>query len=635
MTRPCPDTLDATVPRSRRQRRTIAAVPAVPFTAVVAVMAAYIALARGDAASKDDSIPSSQAAATSPAVAEGRGPGGGEAATKGAVPEAPNGGSSAAPAAGTSSGRNTQSASETTGPPRSASIRDERPVELRPYRVLVRLGLPRTAAWNEDLRAAVVRRFATVTANTLGQMWSLTVRRDDRLLPCNRIGLERLDARTFAADAESGFDKVYCVTVEPNGGRFTVWSREWDATVQRLGPICSARTYDRRSIGDAVFAAVWSAFEPVVYLKLVDADVIHVRIRGGEYLPAVSEFAPLRPGRILQPVFRHYNRDRTLRAIQPIPWTYLIVDSVQRGRARCHAVSGLRINLGARRRRVETVAIGVRPHLAETEVRLALRNAPTKALVAYRVSVYNRKPDLHKRRGTQNASSERSDAAEDSPGGAKPAADGVESGGRTGGETASTSGRSEDAPKPLILMSDRRGIIRVPADPAKPLVWLFISGGKYLLAMVPFVPGTVERTDLLLPDDSVRLGVVAQLELLKAEFVETIARRAVLMSRIRRHTRKGESAKAAELLAELEKLPDNKHYHDELEAIQFAAVQQAKQRRNRLAESRVKVLCKTVRELVDKFLPADGLQKFKDQLKELEEEARVEAEEVRSPDTMQ
>lgn len=513
------------------------------------------------------------------------------------------------PAAGTTTRQKHQ-------PPKPSA---EPPIELQPYRVLVRLGMPHDAEFDPLFRNAIRRRLATVTGNTLGQMWVLTVAEDAALHPNDQTALERLAADDFSADERlREFDKVYCVTVEPGGHAIDVWAREWDATVQRLGPIVSARTHDRRAVGDAIFRALWAAFEPVVQLKLVDGDVIHVRVRAGEFPPAVPEYQPVRPGRILQPFFRHYNRDRSLRAVQPIPWTYLIVDSVNRGRARCHVASGLRINLGARRRRVQTVAIGIRPHLPQTEVRLALRNAPTKSLVAYRVSVYDRKPDLKNR--AKKAASPDDTREKASP------ADGQETAEASTGSDSERSTADGEKPErgPLMLMSDRRGLIRVPANPQRPLVWLFISGGKYLLAMVPFVPGTVEQTDLLLPDDSIRLSVVARLELLKAEFVETIARRAVLMSRIRRHTRKGEKEQATRLMDELQKLPDNKYYHDELEAIQFAAVQEARQRRNRLAESRVKVLCKTVRELVDKFLPADGLEKFKEQLKELEEEASLE-----------
>lgn len=83
------------------------------------------------------------------------------------------------------------------------------------------------------------------------------------------------------------------------------------------------------------------------------------------------------------------------------------------------------------------------------------------------------------------------------------------------------------------LLSDRRGTVIIPADPRRPLRLLEIRSGSAILARRPFVPGVDAEVTLDLVDDEVRLNTQRDVDLLRVQLIETVARRAALIFRTR------------------------------------------------------------------------------------------------------
>src|SRR5262249_33249717 len=99
---------------------------------------------------------------------------------------------------------------------------------------------------------------------------------------------------------------------------------------------------------------------------------------------------------------------------------------------------------------------------------------------------------------------------------------------------AEAEGTTKPAPRSRLprLVADRNGLVTLNASLSATggPVWLFVKSGQALLARVPVVPGAQSVEPLELPDDALRLETEGNIASLQAELVDTVARRAVLMS---------------------------------------------------------------------------------------------------------
>jgi hypothetical protein len=197
-----------------------------------------------------------------------------------------------------------------------------------------------------------------------------------------------------------------------------------------------------------------------------------------------------------------------------VPWAYIETagpsdDGVHSGRIH----SGTRRPFGVRRRgRIEQIAIGLRSDPAEVIVRLRSRTEPDKPLVDYEVSAQN-----------------------------------------TG----------EDSRTPIGI-SDRNGQIVVPPGKSR-IQLLYVKHGGAVLARFPIVPGaTNAHVDVPLPDDDIRLQAEARLAALREELVDVVARRNILMSRVKQEITDGDLKNAQTLLNALDQLPGRAQFNQQL-----------------------------------------------------------------------
>ncbi|HLQ44309.1 MAG TPA: hypothetical protein VK137_06245, partial [Planctomycetaceae bacterium] len=368
---------------------------------------------------------------------------------------------------------------------------------------------------------------------------------------------------------------------------------------------------DRRAAANELGIVIRDLFHPLLMIDGTEGKTAKVRVRAGEFPPGDPSAEQLSSGAFFQPIFRYYNKQRELQQIQQVPWTYLSVDSTDRGQGLCSVHSGLRVTLGRNSKRMESWAIGVRPTFAETRIRLTPHNNPTKPLTGYQVNVYERRlvmpapeataPEIAKTDATQPA-----DAAKPADG--KPAA-----------ET-----KPVEPPQPvpqfekiLELVTDRRGRVTVPAAPERPLIWLYVSSGGNMLGRFPYIPGIAPATTAELPDDTLRLQLESRLELLRAELIDTVARRALLIARAKGTVRADDGTRFDETLKELDRQPNAKQFHTLLDAIKVSTAKQALERKDRNLERRLDKLCKESAELIERHLSDEKLKEQRDDLVEL------------------
>ena len=264
-----------------------------------------------------------------------------------------------------------------------------------------------------------------------------------------------------------------------------------------------------------------------------------------------------------------------------VPWTYLVVETVERRWVTARIVSALRTPLGTiGRRRMETIAVRVRPALKTTRVQIVLQGQPGQPLAGCDVAA-----------------------------------------------AAKVFAEDEPASAPQRLMTDRDGRLTLARHDQSPLVWLSIKSGEALLARVPFCPGIESEAVLELPDDSLRLKVEGDLSLLDARLIDTVARRATLLARMRLLAREGDWDAVAARRNELEKLPDTAAFDAQLAAIRIPALEQARAAGNRVAEARIRKLCGQTSDLIRRYLDKDKLRVV---LEEIEELRRLDRDEDRA-----
>jgi hypothetical protein len=452
----------------------------------------------------------------------------------------------------------------------------ELPIELRPYRVLITIAFGSEARLTPGLRQDVLGGVSAAAGRSVGAMWQTELHENDWLLPANRTGLSRLlqDAATERFEPTE-FDKVFIVTIESAGARYRAAGREWDRTARELGPVQSVEIPDRRAIPHEVYALVNTLFRPVAAIgeEDLDSDRIAVRVQAGEFPAIDPAVAQLQGGDLLQPLLRYLDRTGVLRRIQFVPWSYLVVDETERGRAWCTQASGVRTPFGGQQRRlVETSALRIRPAWEATRLQLLPASGSAPPLAGQRVSVLPRLPQP-----------------------------------------------DDPRPESINLLTDRRGEIRLPVDAEQPLVWLYVRSGELLLARVPFVPGMVPQTSLQLPDDSLRLDVEGKIELLRGKLVDTVAQRAVLIARARLLAQSSRWEDVDAQVDRLEKLPGIRDFELQLTTIRVPAVEEAKKRGDRAAEARIQRLSRDASELIRKHLDPENIYALKTDLSQLRE----------------
>lgn len=442
------------------------------------------------------------------------------------------------------------------------------PYILRPYDVRVLISLSRSAALPASLRERWMKDVESLLSSRFRQMWQLSLSEaveQDWQSPQDLLELSSESAtQRFLPDH---LDKVFLVVVEDLGGEMVLHCREWDASTRTLSSLYVQQVYDRRNVPAEIANIVSDAFRPVVLVDIIDGETIECLVRAGEFPPRSEEVIPFQTGDFLAPFLSYLDRNKEVRMVQAIPWTYLKVEEITRSRMRLSQVSAFRSPIPASRRRVEVVALRIRPHLPATEVVVYPRGGRNNPLAGFRCEMLDRLPSDQ-------------DPVEDR----------------------------------LKLMTDRRGIVTVPANQEHPLQFLHVYSGAVLVARVPMVPGAEPQLAVEVPDDQARLRVEGEVELLEGELIDIIATREVLMARARAAANQSKWEDVDRFLKELQKLPTLEQFLSRVGTLQVQAVYAAQQARDRVAEGRINRLCAKIRGSAEKFLDPFRIVEFRQEM---------------------
>lgn len=439
----------------------------------------------------------------------------------------------------------------------------------------------------EELRGGVERVY--------GAQWSVSVSEGGSVSLAAADGLERLSALDLLEGGDESDKRIFLVVARA-GGKLTVSGREWDAASRRLSTTDVESTWERRTLGDAAIILLGRLFRPLLAVVDVQDNDVTLQLQAGDFPPTDPDRPAVRRGDVIVPFFRYLDRQGDVRQIQSLPWTYLVIEESAGPTVTARLATGLRSPLGTKRRvGVELLAIAVRPQHRDSALTLVRRGALQRPLAGHQVVVTARNPN-----------------------------DMVEPEEKKGAEAGAAQGVAAPAAErePNVvrrLLTNRAGTALVPVEAEQPVVWLSVFSGQSVLARVPFVPGIEPKATLELPDDSLRLSVEGQLDLVKGRLIDTVAHRAVLVSRARALGRAGEWKSVEPLLVEIQEMPGVEAFTREVSAIRTLAADEAHARGDRAAEARIRQLANDTTELVRRYLDADRLASLKEELRELRE----------------
>lgn len=400
--------------------------------------------------------------------------------------------------------------------------------ELEPYRIRALLAVDAGGGLSDRLATELSNYLRQRVEAAVGPAWSLQV---EVASGVDRHAVFKAVSTTghpaVEVDVAPPCDKLLLLAIRNTPFHCELAAREYDRYVQLWSTPLRHASRQRDELGEQLFALAWQAVRPLARLELIPGDEKSVALlpRGIELSRLAPDAQPIRPGEIMRPVLRRTQRSGELaeEGLQPVPWTYLEVarpGQPSRGEtkgdraqdreatkgdklfARIHSAN--RQPLGLRRQgRVEQLAIAVRSDPAASTLRLRTRSDPPQPLVGY--DVYLQGSD---------------------------------------GASAAT----------LVGTSNSRG--QVTVQPANTRVsMLVIKHGSFLLARLPVVPGAEPEVDVPLPDDDARLAAEARLTAVREDLIDLVARRNILMARVRQKIEQDDFSAAQQLIRTLDELP--------------------------------------------------------------------------------
>ncbi len=364
------------------------------------------------------------------------------------------------------------------------------------------------------------------------------------------------------AENEAECDKQFYLGVRETATGYRLACREYDVTIGRWGPVQEQTVVQRRLLIAQCLDLLRATFAPLAIVRPHPAEknqvLLHFR---GSGLPSQHEenlFYHL--GDVYQAVLVRSGPQGAVQGIRQVPWTFITLEQnlPTGGVGQVH--SGIRTPLGMRRRgRVEHVAIGLRSHPGTTKIRFHARHDVNQGLSGYEVYVRD----------------------------------------------------STDRASRLLGSTDTQGTISI-APSKQPVQTLFLRSEGQLLAKVPVVAEAGAEIAVPVADDLARLRAQSVLTALQEQLTDLVARRQILIARIRQALETGQLETADALLDSLDDLPGRAQFDQLLSSAE-------NNRRHRSSDpqvqARMEQLFAATRKLLGRFL---GLREVSQLRKELD-----------------
>ena len=458
----------------------------------------------------------------------------------------------------------------------------EIPFGSRPYRVRISIAFDNQGAMSNAVRKQLVGDIELAVVRMYGRMWTTDIETNEWLVPGQGQRLQRLQlSDVFERYPEEEYDKALILTVESSGRSFEISCREYDPWIHELTPLYSERTLDPRSIGTVAARLMRDSFRPVLfYVRQFDDEegrsLMELQVQAGEISPPDSSAEQVIEGDVLRPFVRSMERrnPKKLQQLKALPLSYIRTMSVDREVARGMVTGYYATHMtfslfGGKGRRLQHLAVRQRPTASKSRVRLVLQSRRDKPLISHRLAIAYQL-------GWKD---------------------------------------EEDGPQ-MQLVSDRNGEVIIETRENHPTFWIRVYSGASLLARVPYAPGLLPYDVVALPDDSIRLGVEGELQLLQDQLIDSIALQGVLLARARKAAAAQDAKTVEQLLDDYSNVPAKKEFLESISNIQVLAVQESTKRR--MGSTRIDKLCQKLTDSVETFFSNEKREERQTELEQIE-----------------
>jgi hypothetical protein len=435
--------------------------------------------------------------------------------------------------------------------------------EYENYHVQIIVAIDAPGGVAEQLADALPRYLQRRIEASLIPAWSSNVRL--------AAGAERrrvfadIDAPAPAppADLPSDADKLLLAAVRWTPESVELATREFDRYLQRWGTTIRRDSRQQAALPEQLFAQLWQSFSPLAQIEPDEKDPLKVVLKPrGSLLPRAAGAAPVaRPGDMFLPVLRRSTRSGELEkkdGIQNVPWTFIEATEVKNNLITGHVQSASRHPFAGRKQgRVEQLAFALRADPEPTTLQLHSRTAARKPLSGYEIFAQNP------------------------------------------GEEALTRLGATDMVGELVI------------QPAKSRVqFLLAKHGGQLLVRIPVVAGAQRRIEVPVADDDARLAAEVRLSAVREDLIDVVARRNILMARIRQKIKKKDFKGADELVRALDDLPARPQFN-----LTLSTAEQTLRSDDPQMQRRIKQMFDATQTLLTQYLDLKPINQVKDELR--------------------
>ena len=438
--------------------------------------------------------------------------------------------------------------------------------ELRPYRVHAGVSWDPLSAWTSADVSALDEELTALVHRTIGAGWQWHI---ESAGAAHEPTADSLPSATDSSAADVWF-RIWLTGSEGQPG----WQLQaWQPAIQSVSPVISGTTRDARTVPERLLKDLRHLFRPVALVAGAEEDQVRLELQAGELPPADPDEPWVREGELLEIALTAAAQGSAPAQRRVIPWTLVEVTSVEQGGALGQVHSGLRQSLAMRTRsRVQLQASIVRAWYPATQLSVRTYAPSAHPLAGARVTVGETRLDEH----------------------------------------------------PLERLTNRRGELTLDRETAS-LQWVTIWSGQQRLARVAIAPGAQENLLLEVPDDSVRVTVEGQLQILQDKLVDAVAARQALMISLRKLAKREQWDVVEEGRRRLDQMPGPARLLQDLTGVRVPAVQAARERKDRPTEVRVNRLCDETAEMIRDYLAEDKVKIFREELAELERVSKAAA----------
>ena len=421
--------------------------------------------------------------------------------------------------------------------------------ELSPYTLRIELALSDQLTDSQMLGESLVDQLEERVFNTVHPLWSAEFVLSDRARSHELIS--QVSTPESQTPLEEAFvDKQLFLTIQDSVQGLDLTCREWDRSTQRWGPLLQRTVRQELLLAEHCFQLLLDSAAPLAQIQPDPNDLTSVQLSfKGHALPRRTDESLLSSQLVMQPLIIRFDQGGAVvpGGVREVPWTYVTTQQADDESWLGQVHSGMKRPFGLRRRgRTQQLAVAVLNPQRKTRVRFHARHDVEQGLAGYEVFQRNR-----------------------------------------AGEKST-----------LLGLTDSTGSIEVaPADVK--VVTLFLRSDGQLLAKIPVTPGAKPLVEIPIADDTARLRAQAELTAFREQLIDVVARRNILVARVRNRIEAGEIDEARDFLTEFENLPGRDDFN---KALQSAERKKSNTSQDPRVQSRIDKQFSETKKLLGRFL---------------------------------